>query len=55
MATKFLSIPPFSASSERLFSSAGDIISKERNRLGIEKAEKLLFVKKNLPVLDYKY
>uniref|UniRef100_A0A1X7VTB1 HAT C-terminal dimerisation domain-containing protein n=1 Tax=Amphimedon queenslandica TaxID=400682 RepID=A0A1X7VTB1_AMPQE len=47
MATKFLSIPPSSASSERLFSSAGDIISKERNRLGTEKAEKLLFLKKN--------
>ena len=55
MASKYLSIPPSSASSERLFSSAGDIISKERNRLGTEKAEMLLFLKHNLPVFDYKY
>ena len=51
MASKYLSTPPSSASSERLFSSAGDIISKERNRLGTEKAEMLLFVKKNCQYL----
>ena len=36
--------------SERLFSSASDIVSTERNRLLPEKAEMLLFIKKNLPV-----
>ena len=55
MAFKYLTIPPSSASSERLFSSAGDIISEERNRLISEKAEMLLFLKKNLPIFDYKY
>jgi hypothetical protein len=54
MACKYLSIPPSSASSERLFSSAGDIISGERNRLAPEKAEIILFLKKNLPVFNYK-
>ena len=38
LAFKYLSIPP-SAASERLFSSAADIISQERNRLLPEKAE----------------
>lgn len=55
LASKYLSIPPSSASSERLFSSAGDIISQERNRLSPEKAEIILFLKKNLPVFNYKY
>ena len=46
MASKYLSIPPSSASSERLFSSAADIISQERNRLNPDRAEMLLFLKK---------
>ena len=55
LAIMAFTIPPSSASSERLFSSAGDIISEERNRLSSEKAEMLLFLKKNLPIFDYKY
>ena len=51
LACKYLSIPPSSAASERLFSSAGDIVSPERNRILPEKAEMLLFLKKNLPVV----
>ena len=48
MASKYLSIPPSSASSERLFSSAADIISQERNRLNPDRVEMLLFLKKKL-------
>ena len=53
LACKYLSIPPSSAASERLFSSAGDIVSPERNRILPEKAEMLLFLKKNLPVVGF--
>lgn len=55
LACKYLSIPPSSVASERLFSSAADIISPERNRLLPENAEILLFLKKNLPVIGYQY
>ena len=51
LASKYLGMPP-SAASERLFSSASDIVSTERNRLLPEKAEMLLFIKKNLPIMD---
>lgn len=44
MACKYLSIPRSSASSESLFSSAADVISRESNRLKPERAEKLLFL-----------
>ena len=40
---------------ERLFSTAGDILTDERNRLKPETAEKLLFCRENLPVVDFKY
>ena len=53
LACKYLGIPPSSAASERLFSSASDIVSTERNRLLPEKAEMLLFIKKNLPIVGY--
>ena len=55
LASKYLSIPPSSASSERLFSSAADIITQERNKLLPEKSEMLLFINKNLPLLEFKY
>ena len=53
LACKYLSIPPSSAASESLFSSAADVISQERNRILPEKAEMLLFLKKNLPVVGF--
>lgn len=53
LACKYLSIPPSSAASERLFSSAADVVSQERNRILPEKAEMLLFLKKNLPVVGF--
>ena len=47
LALKYLSAPPTSVQSERLFSTAGDIYDEKRNRLAPESAETLLFVKSN--------
>lgn len=49
-ARKYLSAPCTSTDSERLFSSASNVLDSKRNRLHCEKAEKLLFIKKNLPL-----
>ena len=54
MARKYLSIPPSSVPSERLFSTAGDIASDKRNRLSAEKVE-MLFLNKNLKFLNFNY
>ncbi|XP_038155660.1 E3 SUMO-protein ligase ZBED1-like [Cyprinodon tularosa] len=51
LARKYLSSPCTSVDSERLFSAAANVIDEKRNRLGCEKAEMLLFVKKNLPLV----
>jgi len=53
LACKYLSIPPSSVPSERLFSSAAGIISQERNRMLLEKAEMILFIKKNLLIVGF--
>ena len=50
MARKYLSAPCTSTDSERLFSAAAHILDEKRNRLHCDKAEKLLFIKKNLPL-----
>ncbi|XP_059415467.1 zinc finger BED domain-containing protein 4-like [Carassius carassius] len=50
-AAKFLFAPCTSVDSERLFSVASNIIDARRNRLGGERAEMLIFLKKNLPLL----
>ena len=55
MARKYLSIPPSSVPSERLFSTAGEVMSDRRNRLAPEKVEMLLFLNKNLKIFDFKY
>ena len=52
MARKYLSIPPSSVPSEQQFDTAGDIVSDKRNRLIAEKVEMLLFLKKNLKMLN---
>lgn len=51
----YLSAPPSSVPSEQLFSSAGLIYESLRNRLEGDKAAKLLFVKFNLPLLNFDY
>ncbi|KAG9261302.1 zinc finger BED domain-containing protein 4-like [Astyanax mexicanus] len=50
VATKFLSAPSTSVESERLFSTASNIVDEKRNRLTAERAEMLIFLKKNLPM-----
>ena len=45
LARKYLSSPPTSVPSERVFSSAGYIYCEKRNRLNPDKAEQLLFIK----------
>ena len=47
LACKYLSILP------SFVSSAGDIVSSERNRILPEKAEMLLFLKKNIPDVGF--
>lgn len=49
-AAKFLCAPATSVDSERLFSTASNIVDARRNRLGGERAEILIFLKKNLPL-----
>lgn len=49
VAVKFLSAPSTSVDSERLFSMASNIVDEKRNRLTAERAEMLIFLKKNLP------
>ena len=55
LARKFLCAPPGSVASERLFSTAADIADGKRNRLLSEKVEMLLFLKKNLLLLNFQY
>ncbi len=48
LATKYLSMPATSVPSERIFSTAGEIISKKRNRLGDENASTIIFLNANM-------
>jgi len=50
MSRRYLSAPCSSVESERLFSSVSHIVDENRNRLTADNAEKLLFIKKNLPL-----
>lgn len=47
LARKILAIPATSASSERLFSSAGLVITEKRNRLNPNTVESIIFLKEN--------
>ncbi len=51
IALRYLTPPPTSVPSERLFSVAGDIYDEKRNRLAPERAEMLLFIKNNYHLL----
>ena len=55
LARRFLCAPPGSIPSERLFSTAGDTADGKRNRLLPEKVEMLLFLRKNLLLLNFDY
>lgn len=55
LVRQYLSPPPGSVPSEQLFSAAGLIYDPLRNRLSGDKAAKLLFVKYNLPLLNFDY
>jgi len=55
VAKKYLTPPPTSTDVERLFSTAGDILTNERNRLVPENLEKLLFCRENLPIVEFRY
>ena len=48
VARRLLAIPATSVPSERLFSKAGDVISKKRNRLAPSKADRIVFLMDNL-------
>ena len=47
LAEYYLTLPATSVDVERLFSTAGDILSNERNKLKPENASKILFLKEN--------
>jgi len=51
----YLSGPLTSVASERLFSSASHVFTDRLNRLAPKKADMLLFIKHNLPLISFKY
>ena len=55
LAKKYLSAPASSVPSEQLFSGAGKIYSPQRKTLKAEKGQMLLFLKYNLPKIEFSY
>ena len=52
VARAYLATPPSSVQSERIFSTAGDTLNEHRTRLTADNAERLIFLKFNLPPTD---
>lgn len=55
MASKYLSSPPSSIESERLFSIGENIYSPHRNRLSADHGEMLMFLNYNMRIFYFKY
>ncbi|KAJ4925399.1 hypothetical protein JOQ06_018131, partial [Pogonophryne albipinna] len=53
-ARAYLSSPCTSVDSERLFSTAANVVDEKRNRLTSKNAEILIFINKNLPLMRMK-
>jgi len=54
-AKKYLSSPPTSVASERLFSLAAEVYADRRSKLKGENVEKLLFLAYNIRWFDFHY
>ena len=55
LAVHYLTPPASSVDIERLFSTAADIVTNDRNRINPEKAEKILFCRENFSLIQYQY
>lgn len=55
LARRYLSCPPSSVPSERVFSTIGNIYDDKRRSLKGDNAEKLCFLHYNLPLLNWQY
>lgn len=51
LAKAYLAVPATSVPSERVFSTAGDIVSSQRSQLLPENVDMLIFLKKNMHLL----
>jgi len=51
-ARVYLAIPATSVPSERLFSSAGNVFAKKRNRLNQNNLHNILFLRENYKLFD---
>ncbi|KAL1278883.1 hypothetical protein QQF64_025556 [Cirrhinus molitorella] len=52
VARRYISAPCTTVESERLFSAVSNVMDEKRNRIAGEKAEMLIFVQRNLPLLN---
>ena len=50
LAKKYLCIPATSVASERVFSTAGDLVTAQRSCLSCDQIDRLVFLKKNFDV-----